>query len=148
MCIFSLKAWYMISKIKILGQILALWDGHFNHFQGKKYPVSGVFESCFGVVQESLKHHFRPSKVHFCVFSAQKVVYYLQNLNFKSSFDTLRGSFDHFQSKKNPFSVLSESCVGVVQNSFRHCFYLNMITFARIFSFNVLYMTSKVKILL
>ena len=35
-CIFSSKRRYMTSKIKILGQNLALRKGHFDHFQGLK----------------------------------------------------------------------------------------------------------------
>ena len=31
-CIFCLKGQYMTSKIKILDQNLALWEGHFDHF--------------------------------------------------------------------------------------------------------------------
>ena len=34
--IFSSKGRYMTPKIKILGQNLGLWEGHFDHFQGQK----------------------------------------------------------------------------------------------------------------
>ena len=35
-CIFTLKGWYMTTKIEIYGQILAFWESHFYHFQGLK----------------------------------------------------------------------------------------------------------------
>ena len=35
--VFSrLKGQYMTSKIKIVGKILAFWEGHFDHFQGQR----------------------------------------------------------------------------------------------------------------
>ena len=50
-CICSSKGWQMTSKIKIFGQILALWEGHFNHFWGQK---SGFWDF-FKVVLELLR---------------------------------------------------------------------------------------------
>ena len=55
--IFSSKGRYMTSKIKILGQNLALWEGHFDHFQGQKSRFLGflkvvleMFRSCLGII--------------------------------------------------------------------------------------------------
>ena len=56
-CIFSSKGRYMTSKIKIFGQNLALWEGHFDHFQGQKSRFLGflkvvleMFRSCLGII--------------------------------------------------------------------------------------------------
>ena len=56
-CIFSSKCRYMTSKIKIFGQNLALWEGHFDHFQGQKSRFLGflkvvleMFRSCLGII--------------------------------------------------------------------------------------------------
>ena len=55
--IFSSKGRYMTSKIKILCQNLALWEGHFDHFQGQKSRFLGflkvvleMFRSCLGII--------------------------------------------------------------------------------------------------
>ena len=53
MCIFSSKGWYMISKIKIWSQILALWEGHLTIFKVKQAVFRGFWKlvwSCTEVV--------------------------------------------------------------------------------------------------
>ena len=42
--IFRSKGRYMTSKIKSFGQNLALWEGHFDHFQGQKTGPEGNFQ--------------------------------------------------------------------------------------------------------
>ena len=49
----------MASQIKFLRPNLALWEGHYDHFQGQKTRFLGflkvgleLFRSCLGIVQE------------------------------------------------------------------------------------------------
>ena len=44
-CIFSSKGRYLNSKIKILGQVLALWEGNFDHIQVQKTRYLGFLKS-------------------------------------------------------------------------------------------------------
>ena len=60
----------MTSKIKILCQILALREGHFDHFQGQTSCFLGflkvgleLFRSCLGIVFVSKRHTFILDKV-------------------------------------------------------------------------------------
>ena len=61
-CIFSWKSWYMTSKIKILGQTLALREGHVDHFQGQKTRFPGFLK----VSLELSKSYFGFQK---CIFT-------------------------------------------------------------------------------
>ena len=72
MCIFSSKGRYMTSKIKIFGQNLALWEGHFDHFQGQKTRfldflkvVLEMFRSYLGIVLGLKRPTFS------CIFSSK-----------------------------------------------------------------------------
>ena len=56
----------MTSKINILAQILALCEGHFDHFQGLKTHFLGflkvgseLFRSCYGIVFELKRPTFK-----------------------------------------------------------------------------------------
>merc|ERR1712155_158459 len=71
-CIFSSKGRYMTTKIKILWQNLALWEGHFDHFGGKKsrfleFLKVGLelFRSYLGIIFGLKSLTFR------CIFSAK-----------------------------------------------------------------------------
>ena len=71
-CIFSSKGRCMTSKIQISGQNLALWEGHFEHFQGQKARFLdfkkvglGLFRSCLGIIF-GLK-----TLICVCVFSSK-----------------------------------------------------------------------------
>ena len=52
--IFSSKAWYMTFKIKIVGQILALWEGHFDQFRGQKTRFLGFMIGCLELFRSYL----------------------------------------------------------------------------------------------
>ena len=103
-CIFSSKGRYMTSKIKILGQNLALWEGHFDHFGGQKSRfldflkvVLELFRSCLGIIFGLKRSTFR------CIFSLKgrymtsKIQILCQNLGL------WEGHFDHFQGQKTCF---------------------------------------------
>ena len=69
-CIFCSKSRYMTSKIKILGQNLALWEGHFDHFGAQKSRFLDIlkvglemFRSCFGIIFGLKRRIFK------CIFS-------------------------------------------------------------------------------
>ena len=47
-------------KRSILAPNLAVWEGHFDHFQGQKTRFFGLFESYFGDVQKLFRHYFWP----------------------------------------------------------------------------------------
>ena len=71
-CIFSSKGRYVTSKIKILDQSLALWEGQIEHFQAQKtrsldFLKVGLelFRICLGIV-----FHFKRLKFR-CIFSSK-----------------------------------------------------------------------------
>ena len=56
----------MTSKIEILGQILAFWEGHFDYFQGLKTHfldflkvVLELFRSCLGIIFDHKRRIFK-----------------------------------------------------------------------------------------
>ena len=105
-CIFSSKGRYMTSKIKILGQKLALWEGHFDHFGVQKSRfldflkvVLEMFRRCLGIVF-GLK-----SLTFSCIFSP-KGRYMISKLKILCQNLALwEGHFDHFQGQKKSFLV-------------------------------------------
>ena len=103
-CIFSSKGRYMASKIKILGQKLALLEGHFDHFGGQKSRFFDflkvgfeLFRSCLGIILGLKSLTFR------CIFSSKgrymtsKIKILGQNLAL------WEGHFDHFGGQKSRF---------------------------------------------
>ena len=137
----------MTSKIKIWGQKLALWEGHFDHFGGQKSRffdflkvVLEMFRSYLGIVFGLKSRTFR------CIFCSKgrymtsKIKIVGQNLAL------WEGHFDHFGGQKSRFFDF----LTVVLEMFRSCsaiiFGLKSPTFKCIFSSKGRYMTSKIKI--
>jgi len=124
-CIFSSKSWYLTSKMKIFGQKLALWEGHFDHFGGRKSRfldflkvVLEMFRSCLGII-------FGLKRLTFgCIFSSKGRYLTSQIKNFCQKLALWEGHFDHFGGQKSRFFGLFESCFGDAQKLVRHYFRL------------------------
>ena len=94
----------MTTKIKVLGQNLVLWEGHFDHFQGKKTHfldflkvVLEMFRSYLGIILGFKSLTFR------CIFSS-KGQYMTSNLKiFGQKLALWEGHFDHFGGQKSSF---------------------------------------------
>ena len=121
----------MTSKIKIVCQNLALWEGHFDHFGAQKSRFLDnlkvgleLFRSFLGIVLGLKKPTFS------CFFSSKgrymtsKIQILCQNLGL------WEGHFDHFQGQKTCFLdflkvglELFRSCLGIVFGLKSHTFY-------------------------
>ena len=146
-CIFCSKGWYMTSKIKILCQKLALWEGHFDHFGGKKSRFFNffkvgleLFRGCFDIVFGHKSFIFSSIFSFKCRYLTSKIKIFGQNLAL------WEGHFDHFGGKKTRFLgffkvglELFRSCLGII-------FELKMHNFSFIFRSKGRHMTSKIKI--
>ena len=96
----------MTPKIKILGQNLAPWEGHFDHFQGQKTRFQGflkvgleLFRSCLGIIL-SFK---RPNFMFIYSSKGQYMVSKIKILSQKLAL--WDGHFDPFQGQKTVFAL-------------------------------------------
>ena len=133
----------MTSKIKILGQNLALLEGHFDHFGGQKSRFFDflkvgleLFRRCLGIIFGLKSASFRRIFSSKGRYMASKIKILGQNLAL------WEGHFDHFGGQKSRFLDFLKvgleffCCLGII-------FGLERATFRRIFSSKGWYMTSK-----
>ena len=112
---FRSKGRYMTSEIKILSRNLALWEGHFDHFQDQNISFMSsmnffleLFRSCLGII--------------FGLKGSILGVFYMTSKieNFSPNLALWEGHFDDFQGQKIRFMSflkvgleLFRSCLGI-----------------------------------
>ena len=146
MCIFSSKGRYMTSKIKILGQNLALWEGHFDHFGGQKSRFLDflkvfleLFRSCLGIIFGFRKRTFK------YIFSSRYMILKIKIV--RQNLALWEGHIDLFQGQKTRFLVFLKVALELFRSYFSIGLGLKRFTFRCIFSSKGRYMTSKIQIL-
>ena len=92
-------------------------------FWGSKKSFSGLLESCFGVVQDSLRHCFWTKKAHFWVyFQLRRLINDLEKWDFLSKFDHFETSILTILGFEKvifwTFSKLFWSCFGRIKALF------------------------------
>ena len=94
---------------------------------GPKMTFSGLFQSCLIVVQELFRHCFWTLMGLFQLnLQLQRSIYEFGNQDFRSNFGSWYGNFWPFWGSKKSISGLFQSCLRVVQELFRHCFWTLM----------------------
>ena len=147
-CIFCSKGRYMTSKIKIVGQNLALWEGHFDDFGGQKSRfldflkvVLEMFRSYLSIISGLIRPIF------MCIFSFKGWYLTSEIKNFDQNLVLWMGHFDHYQGQNTRFLGFLK----VVLEMFRGClgivFGLKTTTFRCINSSKDRDITSETKIL-
>ena len=106
-CIFCSKGRYMASKIKILGQNLALWEGHFDDFGVQKSRFLDIlkvglelFRSCLGIIFGLKRRYFG------CIFDSKGRYMTSKIENYGPILGIWEGHFDDFQPKISILEVI------------------------------------------
>ena len=135
----------MTSKIEILGQILAFWEGHFDYFQGLKTHfldflkvVLELFRSCLGIIFGFKSHTFR------CTFDSKGWYMTSKIENYGQILGIWEGHFDDFQAQKTHFLDFLKVVLELFRSCIGNIFGFKSCTFLCIFGSKGWYMTSSV----
>ena len=136
----------MTSKIKILRQNLALWEGNFDHFQGQKTRfldflkvVLEMFRSCLGII-------FGLKRLTFgCIFSSKGRYLTSKIKNVGQNLALWEGHFDHFGGQKSRFFDFLKVVLEMLRSWLGIIFGFKRSTFMCIFSSKGRYLSSKKK---
>ena len=88
-----------------------------------KNTFSGLFKSYLRVVHQVVSHCYRTQQANFCVsFQLERLINGLWNQNIALNFALWEGKIWAIFWLKNTFYGLCKSCLGVVQQVFKHCY--------------------------